>query len=68
MRVAPGPSPSAEEYDDLIGVVETLAEEIEEGLTLGELLEIFAKFCNHPVTLFARRLCDLVPHGVDDDA
>lgn len=59
--------PSASDLEDLADVALELAEVVESDLTMPEVLEAFAAFCRHPVTVFARRLCDLVPPKGEDD-
>lgn len=66
MKVDLGPLPSAADLEDLADVALALAEEVERDLTLEEVLEAFAAFCRHPVTVFARKLCDLVPAEIND--
>ena len=41
-------------------LLEDLAEEEFEDLTMPEVLEIFREFCEHPVVRFARAACDLL--------
>ena len=56
-----GALPSAAELEDYADVALGVAEEVSDDLTLEEVLELFAAFCRHPVTVFLRRACDLVP-------
>lgn len=56
----PGASPSAAEVEELAELLLGIAEEVEEDLTLEELLELFRAVCVHPVSVFIRRACDLV--------
>jgi len=60
-------SPSAADFTELADELSNVADEIEEDLTLEELIELLRVACNHPVTLFLRRLCDLVTVQTGDD-
>ena len=63
-------SPSAGDFTELADELLSVADEIEEDLTLEELIDLLRVACTHPVTVFLRRLCDLVGSktGDDDDA
>lgn len=54
-------SPSSGEFTELADELLNVADEIETDLSLEELVELLSVVCNHPVTVFMRRVCDLVP-------
>ncbi len=54
------PLPSAAELADFAEVCLNLAEEPLEEFEWDELLEALRAFCEHPVRVFACRVCDLV--------
>lgn len=60
-------SPSPADLTDLADELLIIADEIEEDLTLEELLDLFRRACTHPVTVFIRRMCDLVTVPVEDE-
>ena len=60
-------SPSAADFTELADELSNVADEIEEDLTLEELIELLRVACTHPVTVFLRRLCDLVGSKTGDD-
>lgn len=61
-------SPSAGEFTELADELLSVADEIEEDLSLEELVELLRAVCSHPVSVFLRRVCDLVTvqDGGDD--
>ncbi len=67
MRADQVPLPSGAELADYADVVNDLAEVDLESLDWEELLDVLIEICNHPVRIFACRVCDLVARGSDDD-
>ena len=56
----PGQLPSSGDFQELADHALDLADLDLESYTLPEVLEAIQAFCSHPVTVWARRICDLV--------
>jgi hypothetical protein len=59
--VAQVPLPSASDFEELADDLAGLAEEIHDDMSWEDVLRLVQRVCHHPVTIFLRRVCDLVP-------